>query len=155
VISSELIALEAPSELVKINAQLPAVFLVNAEASKRFWEFFAVNIRNQNTRRAYYRAACRFSDWCEGRKLFDLAAVEPLDVAAFIEGLQATHSKPTVKQHLAALRMLFDWLVVGHVMDGNPAHAVRGPKHVVKKAKHRCSRRTKPASCLAALIRAR
>ncbi len=47
----------------------------------------------------------------------------------------ATHSKLTVKQHLAALRMLFDWLVVGHVMDVNPAHAVRGPKHVVKKGK--------------------
>jgi site-specific recombinase XerC len=29
--------------------------------------------------------------------------------------------------------MLFDWLVVGHVIDVNPAHAVRGPKHVVKK----------------------
>jgi hypothetical protein len=33
------------------------------------------------------------------------------------------------KQHLAALRMLFDWLVVGHVIEVNPAHAVRGPKH--------------------------
>src|SRR5580704_8870290 len=77
--------------------------------------------------RAYYRAACRFPDWCEGRKLFDLAAVEPLDVAAFIEGLQATHCKLTVKQHLAALRMLFDWLVVGHVIDVNSAHSVRGP----------------------------
>ena len=44
-------------------------------------------------------------------------------------------SKPTVKQHLAALRMLFDWLVVGHVIDVNPAHAVRGPKHVTKKGR--------------------
>jgi hypothetical protein len=32
----------------------------------------------------------------------------------------ADHSKPTVKQHLAALRMLFDWLVVGHVLEVNP-----------------------------------
>ena len=31
--------------------------------------------------------------------------------------------------------MLFDWLVVGHVMDVNPEHSVRGPKHVVKKDK--------------------
>jgi integrase/recombinase XerD len=73
--------------------------------------------------------------WCEGRGLFDLAKVKPLHVAAYIEDLQRTHSKPTVKQHLAALRMLFDWLVVGHVMDVNPAHSVRGPKHVVKKGK--------------------
>jgi integrase/recombinase XerD len=44
-------------------------------------------------------------------------------------------SPPTVKQHLAALRVLFDWLVTGHVIDVNPAHAVRGPKYVVKKGK--------------------
>jgi integrase len=40
-----------------------------------------------------------------------------------------------VKQHLAALRILFDWLVVGHMVEVNPAHSVRGPKHVVKKGK--------------------
>ena len=44
-------------------------------------------------------------------------------------------SKPTVKQHLAAIRMLFDWLVTGQVIPTNPAHAVRGPKHSVKKGK--------------------
>jgi integrase/recombinase XerD len=54
-------------------------------------------------------------------------------VAAYVESLLAELAKPTVKQHLAALRMLFDWLVVGHVIEVNPAHAVRGPKHVVKK----------------------
>jgi integrase len=31
--------------------------------------------------------------------------------------------------------MLFDWLVIGQVIPVNPAHAVRGPKHVVKKGK--------------------
>jgi integrase len=67
--------------------------------------------------------------------------VKPPHVAAYIEMLGqpepegAGLSKPSVKQHLAALRMLFDWLVVGHVMDVNPANAVRGPKHVVKKGK--------------------
>ena len=49
--------------------------------------------------------------------------------------LQGEFTAPTVKQHLAALRMLFDWLVTGHVLDVNPAHAVRGPKYVVKKGK--------------------
>ncbi len=39
------------------------------------------------------------------------------------------------KQQLAALRMLFDWLLVGHIIEINPAHAVRGPKYVVKKGK--------------------
>ena len=40
-----------------------------------------------------------------------------------------------MKQQLAAIRMLFDWLVVGQVMPINPASSVRGPKHVVKTGK--------------------
>ena len=54
-------------------------------------------------------------------------------------------SPPTVKQHLAALRMLFDWLVTGHVIDVNPAHAVRGPKYAVKRARRRSSPLRRPA----------
>jgi site-specific recombinase XerC len=61
--------------------------------------------------------------------------VKPLHVAAYVEELQGELSKPSVKQHLAALRMLFDWLVVGHVLEVNPAHAVRGPKYSQKKGK--------------------
>jgi len=133
--ADDIVPFSGPAELATFSAKLPAVFLVDAKSSERFWEFFAANIRNRNTRRAYYKAVCRFSDWCEGRGLFDLARVKPIQVAAYVEELQRTHSKPTVKQHLAALRMLFDWLVVGHVMDVNPAHAVRGLKHVVKKGK--------------------
>jgi integrase len=133
--SPALISFEGSAELVKLDTRLPALFLADAKSSERFWEFFAANIRNKNTRRAYYKAACRFNDWCEGRGLFDLSKLKPLHVAAYIEELQRTHSKPTVKQHLAALRVLFDWLVIGHVVEVNPAHAVRGPKHVVKKGK--------------------
>jgi integrase/recombinase XerD len=76
-----------------------------------------------------------FRDWYKGPGLCDLAKVKPIHVAAYIEELHRTHSKPTVKQHLAALRMPLDWLVVGHIMDVNPAHSVRRPKHVVKKGK--------------------
>ena len=125
----------APADLAVLEVRAPTLFLPDAKTTERFWEFFAANIRNKNTRRAYYKATCRFSEWCESRSLFDLARVRPIDVAAFIEGLQETHSTPTVKQHLAALRMLFDWRVVGHAVNVNPAHAVRGPKHVVKKGK--------------------
>jgi len=46
-----------------------------------------------------------------------------------------THEAPTVKLPLAAIRMLFDWLVVGQVMPPKPASVVRGPKHSVKKGK--------------------
>ena len=132
---AELIPFEGPRELATVAARLPALFLPGPKASERFWEFFTANIRNKNTRRAYYKAACRFSEWCEGCGLHDLALVKPIHVAAFIEELLRELSKPTVKQHLAALRMLFDWLVVGQVIDVNPAHAVRGPKHSQKKGK--------------------
>jgi integrase/recombinase XerD len=64
-----------------------------------------------------------------------LARIEPLHIAAYIEGLEETMAKPTVKQHLAAIRMLFDWLVTGQVVVMNPATSVHGPKHVVKRGK--------------------
>jgi integrase/recombinase XerD len=111
--SGELVA-DILDEMTLVGSKPPALFLPDAKTTERFLEFFAANIRNKNKRRAYYKAACRFSDWCEGRGLFDLTVIRPIHVAAFIEELQTTHAKPTVKQHLAALRMLFDWLVVGH-----------------------------------------
>lgn len=46
---------------------------------------------------------------------------------------QAERAAPSVKQHLAAIRMLFDWLVTGQVIPSNPALAVRGPRHSVAK----------------------
>lgn len=87
-----------------------------SESGRPVLEFFVTNIRTRNSRWTYYKAARRFSEWGEGRRLFDLAKIKPIHAAAYIEELQRTHSKPTVRQHhLAALRMLFDWLVVGHV----------------------------------------
>jgi site-specific recombinase XerD len=100
-------------------------------AGWRYVEFFTANIRNPNTRRAYARACARFFAWCEDRGL-TLATIRPFDVATYIEGLQTEHSAPGVKQQLAAVRMLFDWLITGQVLPTNPAAAVRGPKHVVK-----------------------
>ena len=131
--------MELPSVLsrpaVSASDRLPALFQAVPDGGRRFWEFFTVTIRNANTRRAYFKAVETFAGWCEDRGLHDLAAVTPMHVAAYVEQLGRTHAKPTVKQHLAAIRMLFDWLVTGQVMPVNPAHAVRGPKHSVKKGK--------------------
>src|SRR3954452_15960573 len=102
-------------------------------AARRFLEFFTVNIRNPNTRAAYGRAAGAFLAWCEERSITELQQIQPVHVAAYIEQLGREHSAPTVKQHLACLRMLFDWLVTGQVLSSNPAHAVRGPRHSVSK----------------------
>ena len=113
---------------------MPRVFLQSEHAGRRFWEFFTANIRNVNTRRAYFTAVSRFSTWCESRKL-ELGHVQPIHVAAYIEVLGQKLSKPSVKQHLAAIKMLFDWLVTGQVIPTNPASSVRGPRHSVKKGK--------------------
>jgi integrase/recombinase XerD len=98
-------------------------------AAWRFVEFFTVNIRNKNTRAAYGQAAGAFLRWCECRGIMRIEDVRPVHVAGYIEQMQASRKAPTVKQHLACIRMLFDWLVTGQVLPSNPAHAVRGPRH--------------------------
>ncbi len=122
-----------PDGLGEGNA-LPTLFFVSTEAGTRFWEFFTANIRNPNTRRAYFHAASLFSAWCRGREL-ELTQIRPLHVAAYVEELGRRLSKPSVKQHLAGLRVLFDWLVTGAVLPLNPAAAVRGPKYSIKRGK--------------------
>jgi site-specific recombinase XerD len=111
------------------------LFAPTPKAAQRVVEFFTAQINNDHTRKAYLNAARRFAQWCEAHGLHELAHVQPFHVAAFVKELQGQLAPPTVKQHLAALRMLFDWLVTGHVIDTNPAHAVRGPRYVVTKGK--------------------
>jgi site-specific recombinase XerD len=114
---------------------LPAMIATAGErASRRFIEFFTANIRNSNTRAAYAQAINQFLEWCNQYGL-TLDTLEPVSVAAYVEWLMARRSAPTVKQHLAAIKMLFDWLVIGQIMPMNPAASVRGPKHLVKKGK--------------------
>ena len=114
---------------------LPVLFAPDAQAAKRVLEFFTANIRNPHTRKAYARAAGEFAAWCEGHGIHRLDQVQPVHVAAYVEALQRSRAAPSVNQQLAALRMLFDWLVVGQVIPDNPASSVRGPKHSVKKGK--------------------
>lgn len=114
------------------SGSVPVLFTdAGSDAVRRFIEFFTANIRNRNTRAAYARAAARFSRWCAARHVA-LTQLTPVIVAAYIEELGQHDAKPSVKQHLAALRMLFDYMVTGQVLPTNPAYAVRGPKHVVK-----------------------
>jgi integrase/recombinase XerD len=114
------------------SGSVPALFAnAGSDAVRRFIEFFTANIRNGNTRAAYARAAAQFARWCDARHVA-LALLTPVIVAAYIEELGQHLDKPSVKQHLAALLRLFDYLVTGQVLPTNPAYAVRGPKHVVK-----------------------
>ena len=86
-----------------------------------------------HTRAAYARACNRFFARSEQRGL-TLTAIRLFDITAWVNELD-THAAPSVKQQLAAVRMLFDLLVIGQVVPMNPAAAVRGPKHVVKTGK--------------------
>jgi site-specific recombinase XerD len=114
-----------------LPAVLPSDFPVPAiiaaagdEASEHFLEFFAATIRNKNTRAAYVQAAEQFFRWCEDYQLH-LSTIRPLHVSAYIESKALT--APSVKQHLAALRGLFNWLVIKQVVPENPQCSSKAP----------------------------
>jgi site-specific recombinase XerD len=114
--------------------RLPAAISRAGEAAAwRFIEFFAATIRNRNTRYAYAEAVSQFFAWCEQRRVYTLDQVKPIVIASYIENHPG--AAPTVKQHLAAIRMLFDFLVTGQIVPTNPAASVRGPKYVVHRGK--------------------
>ena len=118
------------------SAQLPALVAASGErAGWRFLEFFTAAIRNPNTRRAYARDVRQFINWCNDGGIPSVQSVTTLHVAAYIERLGRAHPAPTVKRHLAAIRHLFDYLATGGILPFNPAAAVRGPKHSVKRGK--------------------
>jgi site-specific recombinase XerD len=105
---------------------VPAIIAAAGDkASEHFLEFFAATIRNRNTRAAYVQAIAQFCRWCEDHDL-RLATIRPLHVSAYIEAKKLT--APSIKQHLAALRGLFNWLVIKQVVPENPAMFVKGPK---------------------------
>jgi integrase/recombinase XerD len=119
----------------RLSASVPRVIAdAGPRASEKYVEFFTATIRNANTRRAYAIAINQLLDWCQ-RHGVALHALRPTIVATYIEELMRHASPPTVKQHLAAMRVFCDYLVVGQVLPTNPCHAVRGPKHIVKKGK--------------------
>jgi integrase/recombinase XerD len=125
-----------PPALVRAGLEmLPAAIAAQGErAGRRFIEFFTATIRNRNTRMAYARAVKRFFDWCGDHHL-GLEDIEPIAIAAYIEELGTDIAKPSVKQHLAAIRQLFDYLVTGGILVSTPAGSVRGPKFVVTRGK--------------------
>lgn len=103
-------------------------------------DFFSSPIRNIDIRRTYLEAAQQFPAFCAEHDIKDLAQVGPVHVAAFVENQLREnqlreYSKLMVKPHLTALKMLFDWIVVGLVIPTNPAHAVRGTKQTQRKGR--------------------
>jgi integrase/recombinase XerD len=132
--SSELLPIPS-RDLARAGLEyLPAAIGRAGEAAAwRFIEFFTATIRNKNTRAAYAEAVGQFFAWCEKHRVRTLPEISPIVIATYIENHPG--AAPTVKQHLAAIRMLFDFLVTGQIVPMNPAASVRGPKHVVKRGK--------------------
>ena len=117
----------------RMATALPALILLADEKARwRFIDFFTATIRNPNTRRAYYRAVSRFLTWCQSRGIGELDQVRPIHVAAYVDELQEELSKPSVKQHLAAIKKCLNWMVAGGVLELNPASPVQGPKYIVR-----------------------
>ena len=108
--SPELPAVVVPAQT---GAVVPVVVAdLGDKASERFFTFFTDNIRNLNTRAAYFHNANRFFAWCESRQLrFD--QIKSFHVSAYLEELSLDLAAPSVKQNLATIRMLFDWLIIG------------------------------------------
>jgi site-specific recombinase XerD len=112
---------------------LPVIITAAGDkACYKFLEFFAAKIRNPNTRRAYFLATTKFLDWMAHRGK-TLRTIDPITVAAYIESHPG--AAPTVKQHLAAIKMLFDHLVVSGIVPQNPAAAVKGPRYSLTRGK--------------------
>jgi site-specific recombinase XerD len=120
------------SQLVpaRVARTLPALVAACGEHAERcFIDFFTSNIRNRHTREAYARAVNEFLHWCKAHGVHSLEEVESFHVAAWIEAEAQSAAAPTVKQRLAAIRHLFDWLVIGQIVPLNPASSVRGRRH--------------------------
>jgi integrase/recombinase XerC len=115
---------------------VPAIVAdTHRDAGERFVEYFAATIRNANTRAAYMNAVADFLAFAPVAALGSLAEVRSIHVSAYVEYVSARFAPQTVKQRLAALRGLFDWLARHGVLEVNPAAPVRGPAYTQKRGK--------------------
>jgi len=102
----------------------------------RIEHFLRAAIDNDNTRRAYGRALGSFFAFLEDGGRERVQDIGPLDVRDYLEAAKANGlSTATLKQHMAAIRMLFDHLVTGAVLEHNPAFSVKAPRQKLGKCK--------------------
>ena len=110
------------------SSLLPTIIMDAGErAMESFVNFFTAEIPNENTRRAYMTAWREFGKWAEGRGV-RLEQLKPFMLASYREELLKRYHVRSVKQHLSALRKVFDQLVVDQVIPVSPAASVKGPK---------------------------
>jgi site-specific recombinase XerD len=121
--------------LLSSEGQLPAILAGSGrKARDRVEHFLFASIDNANTRNAYARALASFFAFLEDGGRGRLHDISPLDVRDYLEAAKANSlSTATLKQHMAAIRMLFDHLVT--VLEHNPALSVKAPRQKLGKGK--------------------
>jgi len=126
-----------PTTLVPAEGQLPAIIDGSGrKARDRIEHFLRAAIDNDNTRRAYGRALGSFFAFLEDGGRERVQDIGPLDVRDYLEAAKANGlSTATLKQHMAAIRMLLDHLVTGAVLEHNPALSVKAPRQKLGKGK--------------------
>ena len=76
--------------------------------------------------------------------------IGPLDVRDYLEAAKSNGlSTAALKQHMVAIRMLFDHLVTGGLIEHNPALSVKAPRQKLGKGKTPVLTRRRPAICCA------
>lgn len=126
--------IETDHSLVPLaTTRMPALVSADPRARYAILEFFKAKIRNAHTRRAYIRAAEDFLRFAgqtpTGQRIETIRSVDVSDWVATMEA--AGLAAPTIKQRLAAVRMLFSALLEAHSVDINPATVVKGPRYSV------------------------
>lgn len=135
-VNSGFSASQLEAQKPNFDALVPAIIShSHADAAEHFIGFFTATIRNQNTRSAYMHAVADFLRWKGIRGLQSVHDIRPIHVAAYIEAAGDVLATQTVKQRLAAVKGLFDWLVRKGVMSSNPAQSVRGPSYELARGK--------------------
>src|SRR6266446_3979804 len=98
-----------------------------AKTAETFLELLGARVRNPNTRSAYRVAWRSFLAFCSARQL-ELGECKAYHVGAWLD--RHPGSKSTQRQHLAAVRLLFDSLLMRGVVEYNPAARAKPPKLV-------------------------
>lgn len=124
-------SLPVPASARSIEA--PAIIRDAGPAAQFAWdEFVFGHLRNPHTRAAYSHAIQRFLDWSHRRGI-ELARITPRNVGEYLDSQSL--ATVTKKLHLAAIRRLFDFLVMRHAVILNPAATVRTERHQVIEGK--------------------
>lgn len=115
------------------TVRMPALASADHRTQYAILEFFKAKIRNAHTRRAYIRAAKDFLRFAGERPTGQLLeTIRSVDVSDWVAAMEATGlAAQTIKQRLAAVRMLFSALMEAHSVDTNPAAVVKGPRYSV------------------------